>query len=56
MHSIASHRKDIPEAPLLAALYDKTGDEFYFVTLTHLILDKLEEKLRAELLLRPPYS
>ncbi len=52
----ARHRPDFPDAKLLADLYEETGDQFYYAALAHLILDKLEENLRAERLLRPPYS
>ena len=44
----ARHRPDIPDAKLLADLYEETGDQFYYAALAHLILDKLEKQLWAE--------
>ena len=42
------HRPDIPDAKLLADLYEETGDQFYYAALAHLILDKLERQLSVE--------
>lgn len=45
----ADHRtKEFPDARLLADLYDKTGDEFYYAALGHLILDDLQKRLTSK--------